>query len=230
MYGRVPSSAAAAAASPRNETMCVCCPQLSTGFDCPLPNCPSLMQTCHAAACTAPLPSGNTKSCPHSCSGTFPNCLCQLSPDGSSAFATLTTGAASDNGGSIVMAVNFGLPSSAAQAGAPSDCSQVQGCNKANCLECISLYWTHNPTTCLAGCTNAATALLPQPAGATECCGEVAALKEANGAKDAEIAAKDAENEAKDAEIAALKEANEALKEANEAKDAEIAALRAALQ
>ena len=70
-----------------------------------------------------------------------------------------------------------------------------------------SLYWSHNPTTCLAGCTNAATALLPQPAGATECCGEVAALKEANEAKDAEIAAKDAEIATKDAEIAALRAA-----------------------
>ena len=55
-----------------------------------------------------------------------------------------------------------------------------------------------SPITC-----GAATALLPQPAGATECCGEVAALKEeimvlkeANEAKDAEIAAKDAENAA----------------------------------
>jgi hypothetical protein len=34
------------------------------------------------------------------------------------------------------------------------DCSNVAGCNKKNCGECVSMYWGANPSTCVPGCIN----------------------------------------------------------------------------
>jgi hypothetical protein len=34
------------------------------------------------------------------------------------------------------------------------DCSDVAGCNKADCNECIQLFWSSNPQTCTPGCVN----------------------------------------------------------------------------
>jgi hypothetical protein len=34
------------------------------------------------------------------------------------------------------------------------DCSQVEGCNQANCEACINLFWATQPQLCTPGCLN----------------------------------------------------------------------------
>jgi len=87
--------------------------------------------------------------CGDGCTGEAPACKCPVVPDPDSPSGSAVSIAL---GKHISVTATFGKPQSSTGEAIDISCLDVAGCNLPNCNDCISAFWTSNPTYCLPGC------------------------------------------------------------------------------